>query len=211
MRGLFNSKCNAVPGIFQAELFGHCRDRAIDTSKTSCKFYPCKKRLMVLLLTLQINKWLCFPGLPGWSCQACCFCKQGHGFGDSPLTLYALANLLVFLEAFVGSTSETEKKLQTSKQYLSKSWETGAGTQIKHIQRFGNGSQSFNSWQGESRRDRSTERKEPANFPLKKIHQNASKLFELCSFDGYKPTAAPQFSITFHKVFQNYFYRKQFT
>lgn len=66
-------------------------------------------------------------------------------FWGLPLTLCALANLLVFLEAFVGSTSEAEKILQTSKQSSSNSWEIGAGTQIKHIWRSGNDSHSFNS------------------------------------------------------------------
>jgi len=39
----FNNECDAVPGIFQAELFGHCRDGATDTSETNCKPHPCKE------------------------------------------------------------------------------------------------------------------------------------------------------------------------
>lgn len=41
------------------------------------------KKIHGLLLILRINKRLCFPGLPGCSCQACCFCKGSHSLGDS--------------------------------------------------------------------------------------------------------------------------------
>lgn len=35
---------NAASGIFQSELFRHCRDGATNKSETSCKSYPCKKK-----------------------------------------------------------------------------------------------------------------------------------------------------------------------
>lgn len=75
----------------------------------------------------------------------------------------------------------------------------GAGTKIKHIQRFGGESHSFDSWQGESREDCSTERKMTCKFPIQNILQNASRPFERHSIDGDKHIA-PQFSITFHKI-----------
>lgn len=68
----------------------------------------------------------------------------------------------------MGSKREAEKAFQTSKWPLSNSWEIGAGTQIKHIQRFGEESHSFNSWQGESRGDCCTERKVTCKFPIQK-------------------------------------------
>lgn len=41
------------------------------------------KKIHGVLLILWINKQHCFPGLPGCSCQARCFCKGSYGFGDS--------------------------------------------------------------------------------------------------------------------------------
>lgn len=104
-----------------------------------------------------------------WSQMPSLLFLQGQPwFWGHPQSLYALAKPPVLSGTSVGSTREAEKVLQTSKWPSSNSWEIGAATKIKHTQRFGEESHSFDSWQAESRGDCNTERKMTCKFPIKK-------------------------------------------
>lgn len=91
----------AVPGMFQAELFGHCRDEATDTSKTNCKSYPCKKDSWCALDSLDKQTTL-LPRTTRLQLPSPLFLQGQLRFWGLPLTLYALANLLSFLGGLCG-------------------------------------------------------------------------------------------------------------